>query len=92
MTRPWRESPFVTGRSYRVRRSFKAPRDSFQTGRLGWHLGLRHLGLMDQRNVERDLAGAEDDYGVKDVRPIQISDRRDRDAASLADFRAPIHS
>ncbi len=30
--RPWRESPFVTGRRYRVRRSFEALRDTFQGG------------------------------------------------------------
>ena len=27
--RPWRASPFVVGRGYRVRRDFKALRDSF---------------------------------------------------------------
>lgn len=30
--RPWRPSPFVIGRRYRVRRDFKALRDSFQAG------------------------------------------------------------
>lgn len=30
--RPWRASPFVVGRGYRVRRDFKALRDSFTAG------------------------------------------------------------
>jgi len=30
--RPWRQSPFVAGHRYRVRRDFKALRDSFLAG------------------------------------------------------------
>ena len=32
--RPWRECPFVSGRQYRVRRSFAALRDSFTAGEI----------------------------------------------------------
>ncbi len=32
--RPWRESPFVVGRRYRVRRDFTALRDSFRAGEI----------------------------------------------------------
>ena len=31
-TRSWRASPFAVGRSYRVRRDFKALRDTFAAG------------------------------------------------------------
>src|SRR5688572_2993903 len=30
--RPWRESPFIRGKCYRVRRSFSSLRDSFTAG------------------------------------------------------------
>lgn len=32
--RPWRPSPFVIGRRYRVRRDFQSPRDSFRAGEI----------------------------------------------------------
>jgi len=57
--RPWRASPFIVGRGYRVRRDFKALRDSFTAGEALTYEGDAYSRYDSQTGYVFSQAGTE---------------------------------